>query len=76
MKQQLDSGKQLEDIDVDFPLTLIKPLHAERLVDMFNFFSSQKGADIIIKGWKRAGVVSVLDGNIVLPREDPFEALL
>ena len=55
VKQQLDSGKQLENIDVDFRLTVIKPLHAQWLVDMFNFFTSQKGAEIIIKGWKKAG---------------------
>lgn len=76
VKQQLDNGKQLEDIDVDFRLTIIKPLHAQWLVDMFNFLSSQKGADIIIKGWTKAGVVGVLDGTIALPRDDPFKALL
>ena len=51
VKQQLESGKQLEDIDVDFRLTVMKPLHAQWLVDMFNFFTIQKGAEIIIKGW-------------------------
>ena len=74
VKQQLDSGKQLEDIDVDFRLTILKPLHAQWLVNMFNFFTSQNGAEIIIKGWKKAGIVGVLDGTIVLPSEDPFEA--
>ena len=73
VKQQLESGKQLEDIDVDFRLTVMKPLHAQWLVDMFNFFTTQKGAEIIIKGWKKAGIVGVLDGAIVLPSEDPFE---
>ena len=48
----------------------MKPLHAQWLVDMFNFFTTQKG---IIKGWKKAGIVGVLDGAIVLPSEDPFE---
>ena len=27
VKQQLDSGKQLEDIEVDFRLSVLKPLH-------------------------------------------------
>ena len=72
VKQQRDSGKQL---DVHFRLTVIKPLHAQWLVDMFNFFTSQKGAEIIINGWKKAGIVGVLDGTTVLPSEDPFEAL-
>ena len=29
VKQQLDSGKQLEDIEVDFRLSMLKPLHAK-----------------------------------------------
>ena len=70
VKQQLDSGKPLEDIDIDFRLTVIKPLHAQWLVDMFNFFTTQKGAEIITKGWKKAGIIGIL---IVLPSEDPFE---
>ena len=56
VKQQFDSGKQLEDIDVAFRLTVIKPLHAPWLVDKFNFFTSPKEADKIIKGSKKAGI--------------------
>ena len=37
VKQQLDSGKQLEDIEVDFRLSVLKPLHAKWLVELFNF---------------------------------------
>ena len=73
VKQQLDSGKLLEEVDVDFRLTVIKPLHAQWLVDMFNFFTTHKGAEIIAKGWKKGGIVGILDGTIVLPSEDPFE---
>ena len=40
VKQQLDDRKQLEDVEVDFRLTVIKPLHARWLVDMFNFLTS------------------------------------
>lgn len=74
VKQQLDSGKQLEDTDVDFSLTVLKSLHAQWLVNMFDFFTSQTGAEIIIKGWKKASTVGVLNGTVVLPSEDPFEA--
>ena len=42
---------------------------------MFNFFTSRKGADVIVKGWKKAGIVDVLNGTIVLPSEDPFSEL-
>lgn len=73
IKQQLDSGKPLED---DFRLSVIKPLHAQQLVDIFNIFTTEKGAEIVIKGWKKAGIVGILDGTIELPCENPFEAFL
>ena len=40
VKQQLDMENKGEDIDVDIRLTVIKPLHAQWLVNMFNFFTS------------------------------------
>ena len=40
VKQQIDSGKNLEDIEVDFKLTTVKPLHAQWLVNMYNFFTT------------------------------------
>ena len=35
VKQQIDRGIQLEDIDVNFRLTVVKPLHAQWMVNMF-----------------------------------------
>ena len=29
VKQQLDSGKSIDDVEVEFRLTTIKPLHAQ-----------------------------------------------
>ena len=36
---------------------------------MFNSFTTEKGAEMIVKGWKKAGI---LDGTIELPCENPF----
>ena len=55
VKEQLDSGKQLDDIDVDFRLSTVKPLHSEWLISMYNYFTTRKGAEIIVKGWKNLG---------------------
>ena len=33
----------------------------------------QMGAEIIIEGFKKAGIGSVLHGTVVLLSEDPFE---
>ena len=42
---------------------------------MYNFFTSEKGAHIIVKGWKKAEIVGTLDGSITIPSEDPFDTI-
>ena len=76
VRQRLDSGKPIEDIEVDFRLPTIQPLHAQWIVNMYNFFTSPKGRPVIIKGWKKAGIVGLLDCTTVLPPEDPFQTIL
>ena len=55
---------------------MIKPLHAQWLVNMYNFFTQPDGRIIILKGWQKAGISGLLDGTIVLPPEDPFETII
>ena len=45
IQQGLDEGKALEDIEVDPRLAVIKPLHAQGLVKIYNFFSQLKKVD-------------------------------
>lgn len=75
VRKQLQSGKQLEDIEVDFRLSSLKPLHARWLVSTYNFMTSDKGKEVIAKGWKKSGVFGLFDGTTVVPPEDPFETL-
>ena len=56
MQKQLQSGANLEDINVDFRLYILKPLHTQWLVNVYNYFTSDKGKDVIAKGWKRAEI--------------------
>ena len=42
VKKQLDDGKPLEEVEVDFRLTVIKPLHAQWLLDMYKFFTTAR----------------------------------
>ena len=72
-KQELENGKPIKDIEVDFRLTTLKPRHAQWIVNMYNFFTSAKGIPIITKGWKKAGVIGLLDGTTVFQPEDPFK---
>ena len=43
VEQQIDRGMQPEDIDVNCWLTVLKPLHAQWMVNMFNYFTTDKG---------------------------------
>lgn len=50
VQEQLQSGVNVEDISVDFRLSVLKPLHAKWLVNAYNYFTSDKGKDVIAKG--------------------------
>ena len=63
VKQQLDSGKQLEDIEVDFRLSVLKPLHAKWIVELFNFFTSTRGKEVIARGWKKYEIVGLMEAQ-------------
>ena len=47
----------MDDIEVDLRLTVVKPLHAQWLVDMYNYFNTAPGKEVIIKGWKKAEIL-------------------
>ena len=72
VKQQIESGGESADIDVDLRLTVLKPLHTVWLVDLYNHLSSLVGVGHIAKGWEKAGISSLLDGQKDLSPEDYF----
>ena len=52
VKEALSHGKQVEDIEIKFYLTVIKPLHAKWLMKFYNHITSENVSEIIINGWK------------------------
>ena len=72
---QLTAGTAEDDIDVDLKLTTIKPLHAQWLVNLFNYLTSDIGKEIVLKGWRKAGISGLLDGSTTLPEADPFKEI-
>ena len=71
VQHKLENGESVEDVEVDLRLTAIKPLHAQWLISMYNFFTTRKGTQVIHKGWK-AGISGLLDGTTTVPSADPF----
>ena len=56
MQIGLDRGAELENIDIANRLTVIKPLHARWMVELYNHMSSDAGLKVVISGWKTAGI--------------------
>ena len=75
LRRQLDEGKQLQDIDVYQyqRLSILKPFHAEWLVDCYNHMTTTAERNIILSGWKSAGIMEALQtGTDGLKSLDPF----
>ena len=60
LRRQLDEGMALQDIDVPLRLSILKPFHAEWLVDCYNHMTTTAGRNIILSGWKSAGIMEAL----------------
>ena len=62
--QQVDNalqvGTKLEDINIEFRLSVIKPLHAKWLVEYYNHISSEAGTEVIVNGFKLAGIYDAI----------------
>ena len=70
---QLDEGKEIEDVAVQLKLSVLKPLHANWIIDLFNYFTSEKGREIISTGWKAAFITEAIStGSHGLESLDPF----
>ena len=70
---QLDQGKDLDDIDIKLRLSVLKPIHADWLVEFYNHMTTSKGKEIIFSGWQAAGISDAIRlGSNELPSVDPF----
>ena len=73
-ENELSLEKKIEDVNIQFRLTTLKPLHAKWLLEFYNHITSETGAEIILNGWKATGIYDALKmGAAVLPSLDPFQ---
>ena len=69
----LENGQELDDIEIDYRLSVLKPLHAKWLISFYNYMTTTKGQEVISNGWKRSGIYdSITLGSSKLPALDPF----
>ena len=74
IENEMSLGKKIEDVNILFRLTTLKPLHAKWLLEFYNHITSESGAEIILNGWKAAGIYDPLKmGTAALPSLDPSQ---
>ena len=74
IENELSLEKNIEDVNIQFSVTTLKPLHSKWLLEFYNHITSETGAEIILNGWKAAGIYDALKmGAVSLPSLDPFQ---
>ena len=69
---QLDKGVTIDEIDIKLRLSLLKPLHAGWMVDLYNHMTGE-AKKIIDSGWTSSGIKDAIRlGLNALPSIDPF----
>ena len=58
--QELDSGKGVGNIDIQLKMSVLKPLHAIWINDLYNYFTAPEGKEVIANGWKAAYITEAL----------------
>ena len=66
----------LDDVEIKLKLSVLKPLQAKWIVEIYKYLTSEKGNDVIGNGWKSAGITGAIEGGLVnLESLDPFGAI-
>lgn len=74
--KQLHDGKAIEEIDIKLQLKALKPLHADWLVGLYNEMKEFEGEQVIMSGWKTAGIIEAIEkGSAQLESIDIFSDL-
>ena len=77
IREGLDKGLELESIDEKMTLTVMKPLHARWLIELYDIMTSEQGKDVIISGWEVSGISETIKiGLSKLPILDPLKIFL
>ena len=74
--EALDKGIPLNDIKIELKLSILNPLHARWIVELYDYLTSREGRLIALNGWRRAGILVVIEkagnGKVELEPLDLF----
>ena len=60
---QIESGRRLEDVEVDLWLLVIKPIQTAWFVEMYNYLTSVEGRPHPHKVWEKAEIEGIVSGK-------------
>ena len=75
LRNELESGKELENIMIKFLLSTMEPLHAGWLIDFYNQLTSSRGKEIILAGWRALGISAAVEDHLIGFLIDPFNEI-
>ena len=73
MPKQLKAGKAAADVKVSPKLSVIKPLHAKLIVDLYNTLKDDK--EMAVNGFRSARIAEAIENSkdMVEKVENPFK---
>ena len=61
----MESGKNIDEIEVKLNLTTFKPLHAAWITEFYDLMTYDQGKSVIIDCWEASGITGVLESRLV-----------
>ena len=72
LREQISNRIPLEQIDIKFQLSLMKPLHAGWMIKCCNELTTIRGKDVILSGWRATGLTEAINNGSNSLLLDPF----
>ena len=47
----LENGQELKDVEINYRLSVLKPLHAKWLISLYDYLDSPEGKAVVSNGW-------------------------
>ena len=70
----MDDDLDLDSIDIESKLSIIKPFHAKWIIKVLNEMTSAEEKELCLKGWEVSGIKGAVElGVIKLLNRNPFD---
>ena len=71
LKKALEDGEDLDNIEIQYQLSVLKSIHDRQLVNLYNYMATEKGKQKIMNGWQHSEILDTIQlGTQNLPLLD------